>query len=175
MGCRTRTSVSRFASVSAVAVAAAALAAGCDPYRCLVQSRAQQYEATIGSGPVAGRASFELAETRGAESGQFVMWHVRASPLPAAATRVLLRAGSPEAPGRLLYEFPLVNAVPDSGVITQVFSRTPYAGGVPFAELWDLVQREPVLFEVVLAGGTAPLRIGPLDRTLSTDWQDVCT
>ncbi|HET8646126.1 MAG TPA: hypothetical protein VFO85_11590 [Vicinamibacteria bacterium] len=153
----------------------AAALSGCDPYRCLVQSRAQQFEAPIGSGPITGRAAFSLSQTRGAENDDFVMWHVRASPLPAPATRVTLREGTPDAPGRVLYEFPLVNAVADSGVITQVFTRTAYAGQVPFAELWDLVQRQPVSMEVVFTGDVPPLRVGPLSRTSSGDWQDVCT
>lgn len=161
--------------IAAATLVAAVLAAGCDPYRCLVQSRAQQYEAQTASGPVAGRGFLELAESRGAENGAFVMWHVRASPLPAPATRVFLREGTPEAAGRVLYEFPLTNAVADSGVITQVFTRTPYAGTVPFAELWDLVQRQPVSFEVVFASDLPALRMGPVNRTGSSDWQDVCS
>jgi hypothetical protein len=162
-------------SIAAVATVPALLAAGCDPYRCEVQSRSLQYEADIAGGPIAGRGSLELAETRGAENAAFVLWHVRASPLPAPVARVLLREGTPQAPGRVLYEFPLTNAVADSGVITQVFVRTPYAGQVPFAELWELIQRQPVSFEVVFAGAAPPLLIGPLGRTGSSDWHDVCT
>ena len=159
----------RTRSIGVVALVAGL--AGCDPYRCLVESRAQQLELQTSS----GRAAFSLSQTRGAEDGEFVMWHLRSSPLPAPATRVLLREGTPEAPGRVLYDFPLVNPVPDLGVITQVFTRAPYDGEVPFTELWDLVQRQPVSFEIVFAGGVAPLRIGPLSLTSSGDWQDVCT
>ena len=158
-----------------VLVTAAAFSAACNPYRCLVQSRAQQFEAQFARGMASGRGSLLLSETRGAESGGFVIWHVRVAPLPAAAARVVLREGTREAPGRVLYEFPLVNVVPDSGVVTQVFTRTAYAGRVPFAELWELLQRQPVVFEVAFAGGAPPLRIGPLDRTSAGDWQDVCT
>ena len=147
----------------------------CNPYRCLVQSRGQQFEAQLASGVVSGRASLLLSQTRGAESGDFVIWHVRAAPLPAAVERVRLREGTREAPGRILYEFPVTNVVPESGVITQVFTRTPYAGLVPFTELWDLVQRQPVVYEVVFAGAAPPLHIGPLNRTSAGDWQDVCT
>lgn len=86
-----------------------------------------------------------------------MIWHVRAAPLPAAVERVLLREGTPEAPGRVLYEFPLANVVPELGVITQASTPTPYAGLVPFTELWDLVQRQPVVFEVVFGGGAPPL------------------
>jgi hypothetical protein len=159
----------------AILVTIAAFSAACNPYRCLVQSRAQQFEAQFVSGVVSGRGFLLLSETRGAESGAFVTWHVRMAPVSAAVARVLLREGTREAPGRVLYEFPLVNVVPDSGVITQVFTPTPYAGRVPFAELWDLIQRQAVLFEVVFAGGAPPLHIGPLDRTSAGDWQDVCT
>ena len=154
---------------------AAVLFAGCNPYRCLVQSRFQRYDAQIGGGPIAGRGVFELTETRGAENATLVLWHVRASPLPAAATRVFLREGTADTPGRLLYEFPLMNAVPESGVITQAFAGVPHAGPVPFAELWELVQRQPVSFEIVFGSGPPPLRIGPLNRAGSGDWQDVCT
>jgi hypothetical protein len=69
----------------------------------------------------------------------------------------------------------VVNSVPESGVITQVFVRTAYAGEVPFAELWDLVQREAVSFEVVFEGDVRTLRVGPLLRTGFSDWQEVCT
>jgi hypothetical protein len=117
----------------------------------------------------------ELSETRGADNGAFVLWHLRAAPFTGRATVVSLRLGPPEAPGRLLYQFPLVNSVPDSGVLTQVFVRTAYAGEVPFAELWDLVQREPVSFHAVLDDGVRPLRVGPLLRTGSRDWQEVCS
>ena len=160
---------------TAVLVTAAAFSTACDPYRCLVESRAQQFEAQLASGGVSGRGSLVLSETRGAETGAFVIWHVRATPLPADVARVLLREGTREAPGRVLYEFPLVNAVAESGVITQAFTRTPYAGPLPFAELWDLVGRQPVVFEIAFAGGAPPLHIGPLGRTSAGDWQDVCT
>jgi hypothetical protein len=162
-------------SIASAAVVSAVLSAGCDPYRCEVQSRSLQYEAELGSGPVAGRGVLELAETRGAENAAFVLWHVRASPLAAPAVRVSLREGTPEAPGRVLYDFPLINAVADSGVVTQVFVRAPYAGQVSFAELWELVQRKPVSFEVVFAADALPVRIGPLGRTGSSDWHDVCS
>ena len=160
---------------TAIALLPAFLWAGCNPYRCLVQSRSQVFEGQPASGTVAGRGSLQLTETRGDENGAWVVWHVRASPLPAQATRVFLREGTPDAPGRVLYEFPLTNAVAESGVITQVFVRIPYAGQVPFEELWELVQRQPVSFEVVFGGGAPPLRIGPLNRTGSSDWHDVCT
>ena len=161
--------------LTAILVTVAGFPAACNPYRCLVQSRAQQLEAQFVSGVVSGRGSLLLSERRGAESGAFVIWHVRAAPIPAAVARVLLREGMREAPGRVLYEFPLANVVADSGVITQVFTPTPYAGLVPFNELWDLIQRQPVVFEIVFAGGALPLHIGPLDRTSAGDWQDVCT
>jgi hypothetical protein len=148
---------------------------GCDPYRCLVQTRGQQYETETTIAGAAVRGSFLLTERRGAESGQFVIWHVRATPMPGQATRVLLREGTPQAPGRVLYEFPLTNAVPATGVITASLVPVPYAGQVPFAEIWDLLQRQPVSFEVVFTGAVAPLAIGPLGQTSVGDWQDACT
>ena len=160
---------------AAAAVVTAVVLGGCDPYRCETQARSLQYEATVASGPVTSRVAVELAEMRGRETGAFVLWHVRVSPLAAPATRVLLREGRPAAPGRVLYDFPLLNAVPPSGVVTQVFVRTPYAGQVPFAELWDVIQRQPVFFEVVLAGDAPPVALGPLERTGSSDWRDVCS
>lgn len=68
-----------------------------------------------------------------------------------------------------------MNSVPESGVITQVFVRTAYAGEVPFAEIWELVERQPVSFEVVFDGDVRPLVVGPLIRTGSSDWQEACS
>jgi hypothetical protein len=141
--------------------------AGCDLERCTVESRSLQYEASGGF--------LELTETRGAENARWILWHVRVAPVPGTPRAAVLREGPPEAPGRRLYEFPLVNSVPESGVVTQVFVRTPYAGEVPFDELWELVQNEPVSFEVLFDGDVPPRRIGPLLRTGSSDWQETCS
>jgi hypothetical protein len=161
----------------AVVAALAAALAGCGlgEGRCLVESRSLQYEAETRSDSLVGRGFLELSETRGAENAAWVLWHVRVAPFVGRATTVSLREGPPEAPGRLLYRFPVVNSVPESGVITQVFVRTAYAGEVPFAEFWDLVQREAVSFELVFEGDVRTLRVGPLLRTGFSDWQDVCT
>src|SRR5687767_5565632 len=139
-------------AVRTVAAALGMLASGCDlgnGIGCAVQSRALQYEAETRRGALIGIGFLELSETRGGEERDFTVWHLRAVPLPGRAARVSLRQGTPDSPGRVLYEFPLLNAVPESGVITQVFVQTPYAGAVPFAELWELVQREPVIMEAV--------------------------
>ena len=162
-------------SLAPACLVASVLSAGCDPYRCLVQSRAQQFELETASGPAAGRVSLQLSQTRGRESGDFVMWHVRLTGATAQAARVVLREGPPQAPGRVLYDFPLANALPASGVITQVFTRTAYAGEVPFSQLWALVESQPVSFEVQFSGDSPSLLIGPLVRTSAGDWQDVCT
>ena len=159
----------------AVAIAFLVAAAGCDLGStlggCGVETRSLEYGAQT-----ATRAGFlELSETRGDENGAFVIWHVRATPFPGSARTVSLREGPPDAPGRLLYRFPVANAVPESGVLTQVFTRTPYAGEVPFAELWDRIQREPVSFHAELESDATVVRIGPLLRTGSSDWQEACT
>jgi hypothetical protein len=160
-----------------VAAALAIAAPGCDGglVRCEVESRALEYRAETRSDSLTGNGFLELSETRGAENRAFVIWHLRASPFGGRARTVSLRQGPPEAPGRLLYQFPLLNSVPESGVLTQVFVRTPYAGEVPFAELWDLVQRDAVSFHAELDGDARPLRVGPLVRTGSSDWQDACS
>ena len=159
----------------ALAVAASGCDAGGGLAGCELESRALEYRAETPGGPLMGTGFLELSQTRGAENGSFLVWHVRAAPFVGRATTVSLRQGPPDAPGRLLYEFPLVNAVPDSGVLTQVFVRTPYAGTVPFSELWDLVQREPVSFHAVLDGDGGPLRAGPLVRSGFSDWQEACS
>ena len=162
-------------------IVAAALAliaaAACDfgVGRCTVESRSVEYAAETRTGSLVVNGFLELAETRGAENGAWVLWHVRMAPFAGRARTVSLRQGPPEAPGRLLYEFAVVNSVPASGVITQVFVRTPYAGEVPFAELWELIQRQPVSFEVVFDGDSRPLVVGPLSRTGFSDWQDACS
>jgi hypothetical protein len=151
-------------------------AAGCglarDLERCQVQSRSLEYAAETKSDSLLGTGFLELSETRGAESGAWVVWHLRIAPSVGRARVVSLRQGPPEAPGRVLYEFPLLNSVSESGVITQVFVRTAYAGEVPSAELWELIQRHPVSFEVVFDGDVRPLRVGPLLRTGFSDWQE---
>jgi hypothetical protein len=163
----------------AVAAAFELTAAGCDVGRdlgrCAVESRSLQYGAETRSDSRVGNGFLQLSETRGAENGAFSLWHLRVAPFVGRARIVSLRQGPPEAPGRLLYQFALVNSVPESGVITQVFVRTPYAGEVPFAELWELVQREPVSFEAVFDGDVRPLRVGPLLPAGSSDWQEVCS
>ena len=164
----------RLPSIALSALVGAVLSAGCDRYPCDFQSRSVQYEAQMGNGPVA-RGFLELIETHGAEEVPSVLWFVRVAPLPAPATRVLLREGAPDSQGRVLYEFPLTNAVADTGIITQVFVRTPYAGQIPFAELWELLLRQPVSFEVTFAGDASPVRIGPLARTGFSDWEDGCS
>jgi hypothetical protein len=166
----------RFIPAGAVAAALTVAAASCNlgVGGCTVESRAVEYGAETTSGSLRGTGFLELSETRGAENDAFVLWHFRATPFVGRATTFSLRQGPPEAPGRLLYQFPLVNAVPDSGVVSQVFVRTPFAGEVPFAELWELLQREPVSFHAVL-DGDVPLRVGPLLRTGFSDWQEVCS
>jgi hypothetical protein len=161
----------------ALAVALAVVGGvGCDlGERCLVESRSLHYEAETSREGRVGRASLELTETRGAETASWVVWHVRVTPFVTGARRVVLREGPPDAPGRVLYDFVVVNAVPASGVVTQVFTRTPYAGEVPSAELWELVQRQPVSFEILFDGDARPFRVGPLLRTGSSDWQDACS
>jgi hypothetical protein len=161
----------------AVAAALEVAAAGCDldVGRCAVESRSLQYGAETRSDSLVGNGFLGLSETRGAENGTFLLWHLRVAPFVGRARIVALRQGPPEAPGRLLYQFALVNSVPESGVITQVFVRTPYAGQVPFAELWELVQREPVSFEALFDGDVRPLRVGPLLPAGSSDWQEVCS
>ena len=165
-------------SILARAVAAALAviaAAGCDPGRCGVESRSREYAAETRRDSLVGNGFLELSETRGAENDAWVLWHLRVAPFAGRARTVRLRQGPPEAPGRLLYEFALVNSVPESGVITQVFVRTAYAGEVPFAELRELVERQPVSFEVVFDGDVRPLVVGPLIRTGSSDWQEACS
>jgi hypothetical protein len=155
------------------------LAAGCglarDLERCEVESRSLQYAAETRSDSLVGTGFLELSETRGSERGAWMLWHLRVAPFGGRARVVSLRQGPPEAPGRVLYEFPLLNSVSESGVLTQVFVRTAYAGEVPFAELWDLIQHQPVSFEVVFDGDVQPLRVGPLVRTDFSDWQEVCS
>jgi hypothetical protein len=141
---------------------------GCDfGERCTVESRTLEYEA--------GRGYLELVETRGAENATFILWHVRVDASVGTATRAVLREGTPDAPGRVLYDFPLVNPVPASGVVTQVFVRTAYAGEIPFAELWELLGRQPVSFEVGFDGDVPPVRDGPLERSGFSDWQETCS
>jgi len=139
--------------------------------RCTVESRSLQYEA----GTADGMGFLQLSQTRGAESGAWVLWHVRVTSSAGTVRTVTLREGPPDAPGRLLYDFPLLNSVPPSGVVTQVFVRTAYAGEVPFAEVWELVQSHPVSFEVAFDGDVRPLRLGPLVRTGASDWQEICS
>jgi hypothetical protein len=161
-----------------LAVVLAVGVAGCDQgigIRCAVESRSLEYSAETRNGALVGNGFLTLSETRGAENRTFMTWHLRAAPSTARARSVALRQGPPGALGRLLIQFPLVNAVSDSGVITQVFVQTPFAGEVPFAELWELIQREPVSFDAVFEGDVAPLRVGPLLRTNSSDWQEICS
>ena len=140
---------------------------------CTVQSRILD----LRTGQTLGgtEAALGLRQTRGSEEGRFVMWFVRVNPLVGTVGQVRLRAATGDHAGRVLYEFPLVNAVPAAGVVTQVFEDTPYQGAVPFAELWDLLQRDQAFVEVIDAASTSVLRIGPLELRTSLDWQDVCT
>ena len=158
-----------------VAIALGAAGCGLGDGECLVESRTLELGAQTADGPLTGSGFLELSETRGAENAAFVIWHLRAAPFTGTGTAVTLRRGTPEALGRELYRFPVVNAVPASGVITQVFVRTPYAGDVPFSDLWEIVQREPVTFFAELDGVVQTLRVGPLLRTGSSDWQEVCS
>ena len=157
-----------------VAAGLAVLGVGCDLERCETESRALEYGAETRSGSLVGNGFLQLSETRGSENVASVLWHLRVAPAAGRARTVSLRQGPPQAPGRVLYEFPLVNSVTESGVITQVFTRAAYAGKVPFAELWELVQREPVSFEIVFEGD-GRLVVGPLLRTGSSDWQETCS
>ena len=166
--------VMRLRSIALSALVGSILSAGCDTQPCDFDSREVQYEAEMGNGPVA-RGFLELIETRGAGEAPSMLWHVRVAPLPAPATRVLLREGAPDSLGRVLYEFPLTNAVAEAGIITQVSVRTPYAGPVPFAEFWNVLQLQPVSFEVTFAGDASPVRVGPLGRIEFDDWEQGCS
>jgi hypothetical protein len=163
--------------VRAGILAGTLMTAGCGlgDGECLVESRALELSGQTADGPVIVNGFLELSETRGSENGAFVIWHFRVVPSSGNVTAVLLRRGTPGAPGRELYRFPLVNGVPASGVITQVFARTPYDGVMPFPDFWDLVQREPVSFFAEVDGGARLLSVGPLVRTGSSDWQEACS
>jgi hypothetical protein len=156
----------------ALAVAIGGLAViGC--YDCTIQGRFMEFRAAGSAGSAVTEVFLDLNETRGSEDAQYVIWSVRVSPLDGPVTAVRLRVGTAEAPGAVLYDFPLVNAVPDAGVITQVFVNQPYAGEVPFDELWDLIQGDPVFVEVIYQDSPAVPRIGPLELTNARDWQDI--
>jgi hypothetical protein len=147
-------------------------AAGCDvANRCTVEGRSREYRAETR----VGLAALELSQTRGAEDRDWLLWHVRVTPWIGTPAAVVLREGAPAAPGPTLAELPVLNTVPDSGVVTQVFVRTAYAGEVPFAELWDLLQARPVTVEVLYGQGQPPVRLGPLVPAGSSDWQEACS
>jgi len=135
-----------------------------------------QFRAADSAGTVTSEAFVELDETRGSEEGQYLLWAVREDPTSWPVTAVRLRAGTSDAPGVVLYDFPLLNAVPCAEVITQVFHLRPYDGATPFLALWDRLQSEPFYVEIVYEGSLAPKGIGPLHLTNEADWRDIlCT
>jgi len=145
-------------------------------YECTIQGRFLEFRAADSAGTVTSEAFVELDETRGSEEGQYILWAVREDPTSGPVSAVRLRAGMPDDPGMVLYDFPLLNAVPSAGVITQVFQLHPYAGATPFLELWDRLQHEPFYVEIVYEGSLAPRGIGPLHLTNEADWRDIlCT
>lgn len=145
-------------------------------YQCTIQGRFMEFRAADSTGAVMHDAFVDLDQTRGSEDGQYILWAVREDPTSGPVNAVRLRAGTPDEPGVVLYDFPLLNAVPSAGVITQVFQLRPYDGATPFLELWDRLQSGPFYVEIVYEGSLAPKGIGPLRLTNEADWRDIlCT
>jgi len=101
------------------------------------------------------------------------IWNLRVYPLPAEeVTAVWLRARTPENPGVRLYELPLGGVRPETGnpygVITETGTCQPYNGLASFDDLWHHAERGSIYLEIVLAGGAAPIAIGPLEPDLVT-------
>lgn len=142
-------------------------------YQCTIQGRFMEFRAGDSTEAATSEAFVELDETRGSEEGQYILWAVREDPTSGTVSAVRLRAGTPDKPGIVLYDFPPLNAVPSAGVITQVFQLHPYAGATPFAQLWDRLQREPAYVEIVYEGLLDPKGIGPLRLTNDADWRDI--
>ena len=90
------------------------------------------------------------------------------------ARTVWLPAGTPEAPGRLLYEFAVVNSVPASGVITQVFVRTPTRARCPSRALGADPATARILRGSVRRRFTAARRRAAHPERGSSDWQRAC-
>ncbi len=157
----------------ALLLATIALASGCT-ILCDREVRLVNLWAKGLAGSATTEAGLTLIERRGnAEAGQYVGWSLNVDPRPDDTVKaVRLRVGTPAGPGEVLYDLPL----PDkrNPVVMLLYMEGPYAGEIPFDDLWNRVRRQPTFVEAVFAGESAPIGVGPLQFTMASDWHKSC-
>ncbi len=119
--------------------------------------------AAPGAGGGTGTATLELFEARkdqGSASVEQSVVFAAASTLDrTTVTAVHLHAGTPAAPGQVLYEFPLVPAGAPSN-ITVVYLREPYRGTVAFPDLFAAMTGSATYLDVHVGGSAIPALAG---------------
>jgi hypothetical protein len=130
---------------------------GADRYECRLRGGLAQCRPTGPAGELASRLGLHA----GRPAADYVVWEVRVEPLDLPVSGVRLRLGTADRWGPPLCQFPLVDAEVERGTLIRMFVN-PDSQEIPLAELWDLIQREPVLVEVELEDSVQPLAIGPL-------------
>ena len=144
--------------VMALAIRAADLGSARD-YECGIHGRLMRFRPT---GPAESAAIAERLGLSGLTAGaEYVVWEVRVDPFAAPVTTVRLRLGTADAPGSTLCAFPFPAAEDDECGHVRMFVSAE-GSDLPFEELWQLIQREPVHVEVMLEDAVEPLAIGPL-------------
>ncbi len=110
-----------------------------------------------------GTASLLLFEARpgqGSASVEQSVLYAAASTLDrTTVSAVHLHAGTPSAPGAILYEFPLVGAGAP-GNITVVYTREPYQGAMEFRAFFAAVANSPTYIDGHVSGATVPVLAG---------------
>jgi hypothetical protein len=142
------------------------VAAACNPYECLTDSRSATYAGKLGQAVAPanvaesdpGRAFLLLSEWRGSIEQQNVHASVTIAPFMTGVREVHVHAGTPTNPGRLLWRSTTGSVVGDS--IWNLYGEL-FAGPGTWSDFWNQLDRGSAFLEVHSATGdsvTAGLR-----------------
>jgi hypothetical protein len=133
---------------------------------CDNETRSVRIDAVLaapGAPATTGTAGLLLFEARpgpgSASVEQSVLYDAASTLDRTTVSAVHLHAGTPSAPGAILYEFPLVSGGAPSN-ITVVYAREPYQGAMEFRAFFAAVANSPTYADVHVGGGAVPVLAG---------------
>lgn len=149
----------------------------CNPFQCVTDSRSAEYVGRLGE-PVApssiaiddpGRIDIMLNETRGGISALGVIASVKIKGFTVGVTDIEVRAGTPNAPGRVLWRSRGGMFAGDS----IWFDNGQFAGPGEWSDFWDSLNDGRAYFVVHSPSGSS--FAAGLRQTTSSGFSPACT